>query len=280
MRWRPLSSRSEAERAEEYDALHDGVPSWLAPGLMRWLIDVVRDMPYATPIPTLHEVEQLLRFRLDWKQGEVTALATLAKELSENRERALDIVDCLLMLTAQRPGSWQISERLSSMLSAAGSAWTVGKDPNGTPCLQRRVEEFAETAAKATIARPGNAGKHLQAAWHRVYGRDPDSSAAYREAVRAVEAAAKPVVTPNDSIATLGKMIRAIRDKPTKWTTELGSVSTVAEMMGELWTSQLDRHGTDDETVPLSVSASQAEAAVHLAVTLVHWFQSGFVRTA
>jgi hypothetical protein len=55
-------------------------------------------------------------------------------------------------------------------------------------------------------------------------------------------------------------------------------VDVVTDMMGQLWTAQLDRHGTNDETAPLAVSQAQAEAAVHLAVTLVHWFQSGAVR--
>jgi len=88
------------------------------------------------------------------------------------------------------------------------------------------------------------------------------------------------VITPNDSLATWGKMIKALRDKPQKWVAELGSISVVADMMGELWTSQLDRHGTDDESVPLSVSSAQAEAAVHLATTLVHWFKGGMVDRA
>jgi hypothetical protein len=129
------------------------------------------------------------------------------------------------------------------------------------------------------MAKPGNAGRHLGAAWDKVYGRSPDASGAYREAVRAVEAVAKPVVTAADPAATLGKVIKAMTDKPAKWTADLGSVDVVADMMGQLWTSQLDRHGTDDETVPLSVSAAKAEAALHLAVTLVHLFQSGAVRS-
>lgn len=115
-------------------------------------------------------------------------------------------------------------------------------------------------------------------AWHDVYGREPTAGDAYREAVRAVEAAVKPIVTPSDPLATLGKMIKAIRDKPTKWAWELGEPTEVANMMGRLWTSQLDRHGTDDESHPLTVSLQQAEAAVHLAVTLVHWCQSGAFR--
>ena len=44
-----------------------------------------------------------------------------------------------------------------------------------------------------------------------------------------------------------------------------------------LWKGQIDRHGTDDASTPLSVSQAEAEAAVHLAVTLVQWFTSGAV---
>ncbi len=73
-------------------------------------------------------------------------------------------------------------------------------------------------------------------------------------------------------------MIIAMRDKPTKWTSDLGTVEQVIDMMSQLWTSQLDRHGTDDESVQLSVTAEAAEAAVHLAVLLMHWFRNGHVR--
>lgn len=46
-------------------------------------------------------------------------------------------------------------------------------------------------------------------------------------------------------------------------------------MMALLWTAQLNRDGTDDESHPLTVSQEQPEAAAHLAVTLVHWCRSG-----
>jgi len=105
-------------------------------------------------------------------------------------------------------------EELDLMLARDGSARTVGEDEAGRPCLQRRVDETSEAIAKDSVSKHGNAASHLRAAWHKVYGRKPDASGACREAVRAVEAAAKPVVTPNDPIATLGKMIKAMRDKP------------------------------------------------------------------
>ncbi len=281
MRWRPLSVRDDPKGVETYDALHDGVPPWLRVGLARWVADLIHDAPYGVdPVPELHILEQFLRFPLNWGYGLDSALEHLTTEVGKDGPRALDIIDACLMLSSGWSGGWKARESLNLMLLVGGSAWTVASDPDGTPCLERRVLEPVEQAARTEMERGGNAGRHLQSAWHAVYGRSTDASAAYREAVRAVEAAAKPVVTPADPVATLGKMICALRDKPTKWTTSVGSVESVADMMGSLWTSQLDRHGTDDESVALSVSPAQAEAAVHLAATLVHWFRSDQVVAA
>jgi hypothetical protein len=51
---------------------------------------------------------------------------------------------------------------------------------------------------------------YLATAWNRAYGRNPDPSGAYRDAIRAVEASAKPIILPADPVATLGKMIAAL----------------------------------------------------------------------
>jgi hypothetical protein len=167
----------------------------------------------------------------------------------------------------------QEAQKLGDMLDSGRSAWRVTERPSGGWQLVRRslgpvVEAISSLAGPSQRA-------HLVAAWDALTRRHPDTSAAYREAVRAVEAAAKPVVLPNDSLATLGKMIAAIDAKPTKWHFVLGSPEDVSAMCKLLWTSQLDRHGTDDESVPLNVSYEQADAAVHLALTLVRYFAGG-----
>ena len=51
-------------------------------------------------------------------------------------------------------------------------------------------------------------------------------------------------------------------------------------MMQLLWKSQLDRHGTDDDQVPITVSQEESEAALHLAANLVHIFTSGTIASA
>jgi hypothetical protein len=136
---------------------------------------------------------------------------------------------------------------------------------------QRRVSLDAieqEGASRAT--------RHLRAAWDKLKSGG-DVSGAYREAVRSVEAAAKPFIEPNNPKATLGTMLRLLKDHPDRWQTTLGSSIDVQRMMAMLWTNQLDRHGTDDETVPLHVDAPQTDVAVHLAIVLCRIFSAGHV---
>ena len=76
-------------------------------------------------------------------------------------------------------------------------------------------------------------------------------------------------------------------DKPTKFRVRLQSedshdnggdrdnVERIVAMMRLLWKSEFDRHGTDDETVPLNVSIEEAQDAVALATILVHLAQQG-----
>ena len=110
-------------------------------------------------------------------------------------------------------------------------------------------------------------------------GRNPDPSRAYNEAIRAVEVVAAPVVIPDDPKATLGKIIKAMEDKPSKWTVDLveATPEQVTGMAAMIWQAQFDRHGTDDEDVPLNVSQEQADAAVHVAIALVRLFAGGHI---
>ena len=286
MAWRPLSKRNDPERAVEYDALHEGVPEWLAGPAARWVFDVFRAIPYSDNVDqTLDLLSGALRKPLptgvNWQDKAITFLG------NEVANGDLDVLDAVVWVTDLHDAyGWRQRDHLEVLLHSHGSAWTIGKDEDGRPCLERRVDETTTAAAKAEMDQGGNAPTHLRRAWHRVYGRNPDAGGAYREAVRAVEAAAKPVITPNDRVATLGKMIIAMEAKPSKWHVVLdgnGRGSGLAHVVGNckaLWTSQLDRHGTDDETVRLDVSAEEAEAALHLATTLVHWFRTGAVQPA
>ena len=113
----------------------------------------------------------------------------------------------------------------------------------------------------------------LQRALERISARNPDPDGAYDLAVKAVEAAAHPVVSPGNDRATLGTMIGDLRAKPAKWRFELGDIDLVIAMSKRLWRSHI-RHGTGPRTAH---TAAEADAAVHLAIPLVRFFASGLV---
>jgi hypothetical protein len=213
---------------------------------------------------------------------DVRLKALMEKALNDD-DLFLDLLDFLLNDLDTNPYGDDpgYAQELDGYLSEAASAWRVVKRDRF--CLER-VTSIESMAAADIATSSGDRGSQLLAsAWNAVFGRDTNPSLAYRDAVRAVEAAARPIITPADPAATLGKMIAALRDSPDKWTFVMDpkgghAIEMVRTAMSLLWTAQLDRHGTDDETVPLSVSPAEAEAAVHLAVTLVNWLRSDALR--
>jgi hypothetical protein len=224
-----------------------------------------------------------LEVPLDWER-ESRAASDLLERVRRDEDLALDVADYMLSeLQAWTRAAFRGSTphelathaaaALAVILYKGGSEWEVGEIEAGRSYeLTRRAVGPVRDVIVATGEISKRAQDHLLIAWSRLAGRNPDPSAAYREAVRAVEAVAKPVVTPHDEGATLGKMIAAMRDKPEKWTTTIGSVDDVRRMMQAVWNGQDDRHGTDDESVPLHVSAEAADAAFHMSLTLVRLF--------
>ena len=83
----------------------------------------------------------------------------------------------------------------------------MGRDLNGRSCLEKRVDSTVEEAARREMEKQGNAAMHLQSAWHHAYRRNPDPSKAFSEAVKAVEAAARPVVSPKGVTVVNGQNV-------------------------------------------------------------------------
>jgi hypothetical protein len=278
MEWRPLSKRGQPDA--RLDEPHEGLPPHLLDPVLRWLVEQFQRAGY--PLET-ELVKLQLRFRLDPPLDPRGPLDDLVHRCTENDEFALDVVDYALyhlpMLGSEYVSAGSRAVALRDLLVLGGSAWTVDllDQEEGAFRLARRGVGPVPDAIGA-LSPSGRAHAHLVDAWNRSTSRDPDPSGAYREAVRAVEAAAKPVVLPSNDRATLGTMIAAMRDKPEKWHTTMGSVDDVRRQMEILWTSQLDRHGTDDEAVPLQVTQEQAEMAVHLSLLLTRMFVRGDIR--
>jgi hypothetical protein len=229
----------------------------------------------------LQAVERALKSPLDWTSGETSARIMLLGTRALSADDYLELIDAVLHEFA---GPVE-ADKLSDLLKHGGSAWTVVPLDEGSRHfdfgLERRVESVVADSAHEVMSSSAKAGEHLRAAWHAVYGRAPKPTEAYWESVRAVEAAGKAIVSPNNDSTTLGSMIADMKSAPTKWRMTLqpksgvDPIETLIAMMRLLWKSHTDRDGTPDESV--EVSESEAMAAVHLAVTFVQWFSSGSV---
>lgn len=254
------------------EVLVEGVPQFLKPALMDWVK------------PQLATHNQMLGSW--WYRAEVLRdFDVVARPVDSYWQRAvgakwpgflwnvgdeelLDLVDWLV-----HRGSEDRRVALTTLLSDGSSAWTVG-DRNGNWGLVRRVSEGVKAAATAASSH-GAAGLLMAEAWAACFGRGPNPEEAYEKAIKAVEEAAAPVVSPKNLKATLGTMIRDMKAQ-LDWKLDLpGNAQEVPiSMMEALWTGQESRHGGNGYRVP---TQSEAEAAVLLAVPLVQWFSSGAV---
>jgi len=284
--WRPLRAR-KAGKQEKFDSLVEGVPPWLRQVLIDWLNDhfLLEDTFGAPDRDVLHHVELSLRVGLSWFVGEHNALASLWEKCEKDEDLFLSVLDLALRDLGGNEENNTAIDRLNYLLAAGGSAWMVALDRRS---LVKRVQPEVVQAARRVIQSGSPAAPYLAEAWRHTYGRNPNPSSGYREAVRAVEAAVCPVIIPKNRKPTLGRAIAALHEAPP------GNFATVFEdnapdikpldavlgLMRLVWTNQLDRHGTADEDAPLHVSQQQAEAALYAAVTLVQWFQCGVVRRA
>jgi hypothetical protein len=169
-------------------------------------------------------------------------------------------------------------QTLDDTLHEGNSVYEVRDDGLG---LEFRVAPGVTDAVSSAVdGATGSAGDHLATAWNAAYGRTADPVKAYSEAIKATEAALTPRISPNDTKATLGKLITAVAAKPEKWTFVLGDdrVGVVLGMMQALWGGQTSRHGgtapTRHETI------EEARSAVHIAATLVQFGTSGALAIA
>jgi hypothetical protein len=289
--WRPLSVR-ETNGAEAYDGPHDGVPEWMFGALWDWitkrypLTRVLMSGAYDDPAAsdTYRRIQMALGLSLEQPGREALARrmqSTLHGIAVQRPAVLLDVADYWLAHDAA--GERVAKRELDDLLRASRSVWTV--TPGEPAYLARRVAAEVRDAAIA-LGDTGRPAEHLSRAWRALYGRNPNPSEGYREVVKAVEVAARPVVSPDNGRTTLGTIIHDMRTKPDKWTVGLkhhtpgGQVSAVVGMLDLLWSGQSDRHGDPDPAAPLEVTQDEAEAALHLALTLVHWFSRGVVMRA
>jgi hypothetical protein len=138
-------------------------------------------------------------------------------------------------------------------------------------------------AFDSATAEADPASAELNEARIRAYGRrDEDASDAWDHAIKAVEAVLIPIVVPEISRPTLGRVIQQLdRGQPQPVTLGLAgpdgsrSVAPLVAMLRLMWPNP-DRHGGSPEhnRVP---TIEEARAVVHLAVTIVQWGRDGLI---
>lgn len=278
MAFRPLSKRGVPD--DRFDEPQTGLPDYLFEPVLEWLRPLLtrEDASGYKRVDDdgLRSLQTMLRLArpLDWRNEEA-ALDSLERRMHEDREFALDVVDFYVQVA--KP---EYADKLRLPLAIGGSEWEVVEGSEGRRMLARRTTGPIRQTIDAIKTDSQRAHAHLTTAWAKLTGRDPDPSAAYSAAIRAVEAVARPVVSPDNDRATLGTIIRDLRAKPEKWivTLDKATAAEVADVADMIWRGQTDRHGTDDPGAPLAVTHAEADAAVHLAIPLTRMFAGGLVR--
>lgn len=288
-KWLPLSARNSPERAAAFEILHDGVPDWLAQPLLSWIMD---------------QVGTGLYIESSWQH---TLSSKLRKPIPNHYRKIkvddyLDIIDCIIGVKMRerdpfmKPAFMRDQLKLDGYLKDGGSLFKVGDRG-----LEQRVSTELQATADSVFASGSRAAQYLRDAWWKAWSRNPDASGAYQDGVQAVEAAYKPIVSPDNKKTSLGTIISNVSDKPTKFRVRLqparergrdgdspdnvegdeavggddrDNVKRIVAMLEILWKSQL-RHARDDAAVPRSVSIEEAQDAVALATILVHLAQQG-----
>jgi hypothetical protein len=268
--YRPLFGDDPAQQG-----LVGGIPPWIHPAMERWLLNALK-RPDAKPNYAVIESFEM-RHRLTPPRRSISLPNEMAARALSHDEYGLSLVNYILWMAPEiRFRSLNLPSIMSAILARGGSVWEVTESSeSGRYRLTRR--DLAGTGdAIGELPAGDRAADMLRSAWEKIASRDPDPSGAYDLAVKAVEAAAHPVVSPNRDTATLGSMLGDLRAQPQRWSFVLEDLDTVIAMGTTLWTHHY-RHGTqqrDDHTL------DEADAAVHLALALVRFFTGNAVTLA
>jgi hypothetical protein len=206
------------------------------------------------------------------------ALRILFGRIDQDQNLKLDVVDGILQLSGT---AYSGTTDLELILLESGSKWRVAETEPGNFCLEERVDATTTEAMGDMVDRGGDVAQYLTKAWNETFGRSPNPSVAYSNAIKAVEAAAWPVVIPKNNKATLGTIIQAMKDKPenfqvhiTEKTPNTGVEST-RNQMSLIWEGQTDRHGTAN---PVAPTQEAAEQALFIAISLSQQFTRSLIR--
>jgi hypothetical protein len=286
--WQRLSEREAGIPPEE--VLHEGVPPHLEHPLRNWILNSLEGGG-ATGVALR------LQIIIDPYRDSSGGASTLA--FDTDGIEILDVIDTILNMSGPWPagrdydytGDKQQRDKrglvnaLTRMLDEGASAYTVDIPAKRIVHRTDPASAAAYSQAQAAAhAKPdaGSAAAQIQTAWSKLHALHPDPPAAYRQAVTAVESAAHAIIEPNNATAHMGTMLGHLRSNPARYALAIpgpsgtGDITPLINMMGLLWSGQTSRHGSQTPSHPETLD--EATMAVHLAVTLVHWFTTGAVR--
>ena len=269
MDWYPLTVREGRPRPE---GPYEGVPAHLRTPIQHWL-----DIAFGyrgpgtavsgTGAANMLAVAAACRIQLTHGGRGSQHYHEIVRFYDGDPERLLDVIHATIQLV--KPPV----ESLDRMLLYGGSAWTATYTG-----LQQRADPTARRAFDAASQPVDVASEELRHAWGQAYDREPDASDAWDHAIKAIEAILIPIVVPNQAKPTLGHVVSHLHSQGHLWQLSLPgpnedySVEPLVAMLRLLWPNP-DRHGSPQHRRPPTLV--EAQAVVHLAVTVVQWGRDG-----
>lgn len=277
--WRPWDA--DDDEYEERSLIRDLLPPSLHAPVLAWIRKELHPSSHNfVDLDRMHELQTALQvdFRLQGRYVEADDAVHAIRQMGN--QFVSRVIDYFLSEYEDDPYG-DTPEEVASLkwhFDSAASAASIGLQ-DGVYRLRRRVPAGVEELAEASKqSAPTLAGQHLGKAWSEAYALTPNTSLVMTEAIKAVEAAAHPVVSPNAKKIRLGMMTQTIKDQ-SGWTLAFpnrddGHPNHKAVLVGMLETliiAQADRHGG------AAPSVMEAQGHVQLASTLVQWFSAGVV---
>lgn len=277
--WRPWDA--DDEEHEERSLIRELLPASLHGAVMAWIRAELHPGSHSfVDLRRVHELQSALQVDFRLQERYVDADDMVRVIVQKGAPFVARVVDYFLAgyeidQWGNTPGAVQ---SMRWHFDSAASAAEVALQDD-VYRLRRRVpvgvEELAEASKQSASA---SAGQYLGKAWREAYSLTPDTSLVMTEAIKAVETAAHPVVTPTAKKKRLGMMTQTIKDQ-SGWTLAFpnrddGHPDHKAVLVGMLETliiAQADRHGG------AAPSVVEAQGHVQLASTLVQWFSAGLV---
>lgn len=278
--WTPLSVRRNQQ--SEF-SLVDNVPQFMRHGIKGWIQQAINGDNRLVAQMALELRIDELSDNIDNFYADDAVIACIQRSGPwdmYDESLALDVIDWLL------GHSYGQADALEYILKSAGHVLRVSPDGNR---LVDRIEPTLWNEYEQVTQPDDKASQYMQETWIFAFGREPNLNDAWDRAVKAIEVLLKPIVSPSDVRATLGKMISVLRQSPDKWECKLPDreykangktkVKPGIEVLIDALATigyQPDRHGSDQ---PQDVDEATARSVLFLATTVVGWLRDGTLRT-